>query len=107
MQRRGLNFLQEESGPGAPATAHLQEPGARARGHGFTEPADHEALDHDPHRVVDQQPLGLVELHAFTARWITAMPLVRRRKRISLKPRPARVADTSSGRANMRMDSGR
>ena len=81
MQRRGLKFLQEESGPGAPAAADLQEPGAWGAIGDTLLPIqlDDEALDHDPYRVVDHQPLGPVELHAFTPRWITAMPLVRRR----------------------------
>ncbi len=75
----GPEFLQDEAGPGAPAATHFQDFRLRVRRHAPADPFDDEALDHDPHRVVDDQPLGPVELHGFTARWITAMPLVRRR----------------------------
>ena len=107
MQGGGAELFLEEAGPGPPAAADLQDPGLGRNPGDALDPLDDAALDHDPDRIVDHQPFGPVKLHGFTPRWITAMPLVRRRYLTRVKPISVSTADNSSGWENIRMDSGR
>ena len=68
MQPRRLKLLLDEAGAGPPAAADLQNSGLGSNPGHALDPLDDAALDHDPHRVVDHQPFGPVELHGFTPR---------------------------------------
>jgi hypothetical protein len=68
VQPRGVKFRLEEAGAGPPTAADLQDPGLGFNPGHASDPLDDQALDYDPPRVIDDEPLGPVDLQGFTPR---------------------------------------